>query len=132
MQKIHVKYQTTVLVQTISRLDYNIVHGLGSDTLAASLLERQYMLEACDARELVRALRRDLSVAEVGFGKVEVRAVQERLLELDVAVYDHVHYLYSLEIPLKVPAIRLVRGLSGLGLREAKEMADYIGDHPRV
>ena len=132
MPKISVKYQSDLLVKMISTLDYTIVHALTSDDLAIRLLERQYNLERSEAQALVKTLRTNLGVTQMGFGKVEIRSYTEKLLELDTAVYDHVHYLYSLEIPLKVPAIKLIRGLSGFTLREAKEIADWIGDHPRV
>ena len=43
------------------------------------------------------------------------------------AEYDLIHWLYNIEVPQKITALKFARAQYGLGLREAKEVCDAIG-----
>ena len=61
--------------------------------------------------------------------KIRVRyAVQYATQEVTQAEYDLVHALYHLHEPQKVRAIRFIRQQYGLGLKEAKDVCDAIGE----
>jgi len=65
--------------------------------------------------------------------KIQVRyAIQYATLEVTQAEYDLVHALYHLREPQNVLAIKFIRQQYGIGLKEAKDACDAIGETERV
>ena len=65
--------------------------------------------------------------------KIQVRyAVQYATQEVTHAEYELVHALYHLREPLKVQAIKFIRQQYNIGLKEAKDACDAIGEMERV
>ena len=65
--------------------------------------------------------------------KIQVRyAVQYATQEVTQAEYGLVHALYHLREPQKVQAIKFIRQQYGIGVKEAKDVCDAIGEAERV
>lgn len=69
----------------------------------------------------------------MSYNKVNVRyAVQYSMQEVTTAEYDLVYAMYHFREPQKVQAIKFIRQQYGIGLKEAKDVCDAIGEMERV
>ena len=65
--------------------------------------------------------------------KIQVRyTVQYATQEVTQAEYDHVLALFNLREPQKVLAYKFIRQQYGIGLKEAKDVCDAIGEYGKL
>ena len=109
----------------LSSLTYQVVKALceSNSTLATNLILSQHDLDPKEAAAAVRTIR---NMPDYPWNYIVDWSVQAEL-EITDAEHALINSMYRAEHPLKVTAIKFLRNQYELGLKEAKDICDYIG-----